>query len=882
MPIAGQQRLWHSLALESVLHELDTDPTVGLSEAEAAHRRDAFGANELVDRGSRSVWRMLWEQLSAVMVLVLLAAGGVSLALGDVKDALAILAIVVLNAALGLSQEYRAEQAMAALKRLAAPNVRAYRDGAVRDVSARTLVLGDVLLVEAGNLVAADCRILESANLSVEEAALTGESAAVDKDASAVVAAEAPLGDRFNMLYSGTAVSYGRGRAVVVATGMQTELGRIASALQAVPRSDTPLQRRLDQLARRLAVAALILVGLIFGFGLLRGEEPGLMFLTSVSLAVAAVPEGLPAVVTISLALGAQRMLRRKALIRQLPAVETLGSVTVICSDKTGTLTQNRMSVSTIEAAGSRFDPAQRLDLGDSPALQLMLVGAGVCNDVFVRRDPRESVGDPTETALVEAAGRFGLWKDELASELPRVTEVPFDSNRKRMTTVHRIDGREHVAQIETGYVAFSKGAVDALLDVSSRAWRDSGVVPVTAAVRADIAAADARLSASGARVLGLAYRALMRPDADPLEQDLVFVGMFGLIDPPREDARQAVAACLAAGIRPVMITGDHPLTAHHIAQQLDFPNSENVLAGVELEHLSPRQLAERASSTAVFARVSPAHKLAIVAALQQQGEIVAMTGDGVNDAPALKQADIGVAMGLMGTDVAREAADMVLLDDRFATILAAVEEGRAIYDNIRKFLRYLLSTNAGELWVMLLGPVLGLPLPLMPLQILWINLVTDGLPALALAVEPAEAGVMRRPPRPSSENLLDRPMVVEVLWVGLLMAFVTLSVGLLAWRTGNPDWQTMLFTTIALTQMGQALAVRSEKDSIFRIGLLSNPAMIAAVLATVVLQGLVVYVPALQSIFGTRPLEPGELLVCLGSSTILLWAVELKKLLQR
>ena len=881
VPTSAKQQSWHSMDLESVLQGISTDPSVGLSESEAAERLDALGANELVDRGTRSVWRMLWEQLTAVMVLVLLAAGVVSLVLGDIKDALAILAIVVLNAALGLSQEFRAEQAMAALKRLAAPNVRVYRDGTVHDVPARSLVLGDVVLVEAGNLVAADCRLLESTNLRAEEAALTGESQAVDKDASTVVAADVPLGDRVNMLYLGTAVSYGRARAVVVATGMQTELGRVASAIQAVPRGQTPLQRRLDQLARRLAVAALALVGIIFGFGLLRGEESGLMFLTSVSLAVAAVPEGLPAVVTISLALGAQRMLRRKALIRQLPAVETLGSVTVICSDKTGTLTQNRMAVASIAAADERFDSTSSVDLRSRPALRLMLAGAGVSNDVFVKRDPREIVGDPTETALVEAAGRFGLWKDELERELPRIAEVPFDSSRKRMTTVHRVDSGAHVAELETPYVAFTKGAVDMLLEVSSYAWLGSRIEPLTPTARARIVEADARLAGEGSRVLGMAYRPLTVPSADGVENDLVFLGMVGLIDPPRDDARQAVAACVQAGIRPVMITGDHPLTAHHIAQQLAFPGG-SVLSGAELDRLPAAQVAERVNSTAIFARVSPEHKLAIVAALQRHDEIVAMTGDGVNDAPALKQADIGVAMGLMGTDVAREAADMVLLDDRFATIVAAVEEGRAIYDNIRKFLRYLLSTNAGELWVMLLGPLLGLPLPLLPLQILWINLVTDGLPALALAVEPPEQGLMRRPPRPPGESLLNRAMAFEVLWVGLLMAFVTLAVGLVAWRTGNPDWQTMVFTTIALSQMGQALAVRSERHSIFRLGLLSNPAMIGAVLVTVALQGLVVYVPALQSIFGTRPLELNELLVCLGASTILLWAVELKKLLQR
>jgi Ca2+-transporting ATPase len=449
------------------------------------------------------------------------------------------------------------------------------------------------------------------------------------------------------------------------------------------------------------------------------------------------------------------------------------------------------------------------------------------------------------------------------------------------MTTVQRIDSVEAVGSFETPYVAFTKGAVATVLDVASRARMPQGTVPITPTVRTNILEEDARVAAEGIRVLGVAYRALSDPRSESAEQDLEFLGMFGVIDPPRDDARQAVAACVRAGIRPIMITGDHPLTAQYIARDLGFP-SEDVLAGPELTRLDHVQLGDRARSTSVFARVSPEHKLAIVAALQQQGEIVAMTGDGVNDAPALKQADIGVAMGMIGTDVAREAADMVLLDDRFATIVAAVEEGRAIYDNIRKFLRYLLSTNAGELWVMLLGPLLGLPLPLLPLQILWINLVTDGLPALALSVEPPEPGVMRRPPRPPSESLLNRPLVIEVLWVGLLMALVALVIGVVAWRTGNPNWQTMVFTTIALTQLGQALAVRSERESVFRLGLMSNPAMLGAVLMTVALQCLVVYVPALQEVFGTRPLDLPELLTCIVASTTLLWAVEIKKAVLR
>ncbi len=916
---------WYRLEVADVLARLESDPERGLSQAEAQRRLAECGPNELVERGLKSPWRILWEQLTAVMVVILIVAAVISLALGDYKDAIAIMAIVVLNAVLGFVQEYRAEKAMAALKKLAVPTVKVRRDGHVREISARELVPGDIVLLEAGGLVPADGRLLESVNLRVQEAALTGESEPVDKDPSALVEKDLLLADRRNMVYMGTVVTYGRGMAVVTETGMRTELGRIAEMIQTVEREPTPLQRRLEQLARGLAVAALAIVTVVFVLGVLRGEDVELMFLTAISMAVAAVPEGLPAVVTIALALGAQRMLKRHALIRKLPAVETLGSVTVICSDKTGTLTENRMTVTVLDVAGrtvsltelfqrdrsvwmepgnphpvAEAPPLQRATVAETPvaqldpSLRLLLMGAALCNDVIL--EPADdgsgtlrAVGDPTEAALVVAAAQCGLLKPELERALPRVAEAPFTSERKRMTTIHKLVGDgflELVTWNPQPYVAFTKGAVDGLLEVSSQVWVDGHSEPLDEEWRQRIQAANDRLAQNGMRVLGVAFRPLESlPDEvgeETLERDLIFVGLAGMIDPPRPEVKEAVQTCKTAGIRPVMITGDHPLTAQHIARELSIATDGRVLTGRELARMSVEELEAVVEEVAVYARVSPEHKLKIVQALQDKGHIVAMTGDGVNDAPALKKADIGVAMGITGTDVSKEAADMVLLDDNFATIVAAVEEGRVIYDNIRKFIKYTMTSNAGEIWVMLLAPFLGMPLPLLPLQILWINLVTDGLPGLALTVEPAERDIMRRPPYHPRENIFGRGMGRDILWIGLLMGLVSLGMGFWVWRSGHPTWQTMVFTTLTLSQMGNALALRAEHDSLFTIGLLSNKFLLGAVLLTFGLQLAVVYVPFLQGIFKTVALPPLDLAISLILSTVVFWGVELEKWLLR
>ncbi len=901
---------WYQQDSADVLRQLEVNAASGLTEAEAARRLQKYGINELVGTGMRSPWRILWEQLTALMVVILIIAAAVSTLMADYKDAIAISVIVALNTLLGFAQEYRAEKAMDALRKLAVPSVRVRRNAEITNIPAIKLVPGDIVLLETGNVVAADCRVLEIADLQTQESALTGESQPIRKIAGALHQASLPLGDRRSMVYMGTFVTAGRGQAVVTATGMRTELGRIASLVQTVQREPVPLQRRLGHLGQRLAAIALFLVAVIFTLGLLRGEELKLMFLTAVSIGVAAIPEGLPAIVTIALTLGAQRMLRRKVLIRKLSAVETLGSVTVICSDKTGTLTENQMTVATLNLAdrtlefpsflqSSTVDGASVEEMRRS-GFGLLLAGGALCNDAIQKPNGKQPgliviLGDPTEAALVIAANDLGLSKSELEGLMPRVGEIPFTSERKRMTTVHRMPTvpppfpLEAAARHSTGgipFVAFTKGAPGELLRASDTVWIDGKIERLSDSLRERLTQATDHLAGKGMRVLGVAFRyldslpALM--DDETIERDLTFVGIVGMIDPPRREVAAAVATCGAAGIRPVMITGDHLLTAKYIAEQLGITHDGEIIAGPQLDRLSSDQLKRSAGRTSVYARVSPEHKLRIIQALQERGEIVAMTGDGVNDAPALKRADIGVAMGVTGSDVAKETADMVLLDDNFATIVAAVEEGRVIYDNVRKFIKYILATNSGEIWVMLVAPFLGMPLPLLPLQILWMNLVTDGFPALALAMEPAEYGTMRRPPYHPKENILGRGMGRHIIWVGILMACLSVSVGYGYWRVNHPNWQTMLFTTLTLSQMAHVMAIRSERGSLFQIGLLSNKPLLAAVMLTIGLQLGLIYVPFLRGVFKTMALSPHDLGLSILLSSSVFAAVELEKWLMR
>lgn len=863
---------WHARTSEAIAAELGSNLSSGLGEAEAARRLEAQGPNALPEGRRRGPLRILLSQFSQFMVLVLVAAAVIAGVIGEPEDTIAIIAIVVLNAILGFVQEHRAERAMAALKSLTAQQARVRRGAAARTIPASQLVTGDLVLLEDGNVIPADLRLSQAARLRVDESALTGESHPAEKHIRTLPEDAVSLADRHNMAYKGTTVAAGRGAGIVVATGLRTELGRIATLLQETPEVATPLQRRLALLARRLALAALALCGVIFGVGLLRGEAPIMMFLTALSLAVAAIPEALPAVVTVSLAVGARRMAARNALIRRLPAVETLGSVTFICADKTGTLTENRMRVEAIRLPGSwGRDLPPTPDHGpDSLWLTLAL-----CNDVIPGPGGLPA-GDPTEIALWRAASDAGFQKAELEEQMPRLAEFPFSPERGRMTTVHR-QGR--------GVTALIKGAAEQVLPRCGQAVTTAGLAPLDHPAAA--AAAEA-MAVDGYRVLALARRDFNKlpEDLSPeaIEADLVFVGLAGLLDPPRLEARDAVADCQRAGIRVVMITGDHPGTATAIARRLAIleDHDHRVLTGPQLDRLTGQALKEAVLATRVYARAAPRHKLTIVQALQAEGQFVAMTGDGVNDAPALQRADIGVAMGRTGTDVAREAAHMVLLDDNFASIAAAIREGRRIYDNIRKFVRYALTCNSAEIWTLLLAPFLGLPTPLLPIQILWINLVTDGLPGLALAVEPEESAVMHRPPRRPSESVFAHGLWQHVLWVGLLMGGVTLFSEAWAVHLGAGRWQSVVFTVLALSQLGHLLAIRSERDSIFRQGLRSNLPLLGAVLLTVGLQLATLYLPALNAVFRTVPLSPAELFVCFALSAVPFIAVEVEKLLIR
>jgi P-type Ca2+ transporter type 2C len=910
---------WYKLPVADALQQIGTKPDAGLSSAQAQELRAKFGPNELQEKAGRSRLAILWEQFSGILTILLVIAALISLILGDWIEAVAILVIVILNALLGYTQETKAEQSMAALKQMAVPEVRVRRNGDIQEISALDLVPGDIVILETGNIVPADGRLVSGVNLRVEEAALTGESEPVEKEADLIFDTDKALGDRRNMLYSGTIVNYGRGEFVVTSTGMQTELGHIATLIQGVEDDETPLQQRLDRLGKVLAYAALALVTVVILLGILRGESDiEELLLTAVSLAVAAVPEALTAVVTIALSLGAQRMLKRRALIRRLPAVETLGSVSVICSDKTGTLTLNRMTVTVVDVANHSFhfihnEATGRMEIeqehepgattSGEPTLDLLLIGGALNSDATlnVRGEDLNAIGDPTEAALVNAAALVQIRKPDLESVFPRIAEVPFDSIRKRMTTLHTTpDGRENLPaslapiwdrrfgadEALPPYVAFTKGAIDSLLAVSSSVWVDGDIHPLDDEWQSRIMTAHDEMAAKGMRVLAVALKPWDRPPDETtdkaLEKELILIGMFGMIDPPRPEVRDAVMQCRAAGIRPVMITGDHPLTARHIAQQVGISDNDEFLTGQELDRLSPRELERRVAKVSVFARVSPEHKLKLIDLYQRQNNIVSMTGDGVNDAPALKKADIGVAMGITGTDVAKGAADMVLLDDNFATIVAAVEEGRIIYDNIRRFIKYLLSCNASEIAVMIIGPFLGMPLPLLPLQILWMNLVTDGLPALALGIEPAEKDVMNRPPYSATESVFGRNMPQFIVVFGILMSLLALVPGYLLWRAGDPGWQTAIFTTLVFSQLAMALGVRSERQSLFRIGLFTNPAMLLALVVTIALQFVLIYWSPAQRIFRTVPLSAFDLGLSIGLAFLLLVIVEIWKAIVR
>lgn len=938
--------LWHTLEVDKALEMLDSDANSGLTTQEVEQRSQKYGLNELEENGGRSPWQILLDQFTNIMLLMLIAVAFISgfldlMALsggtlkdGEVpfKDTIAIMAIVILNGILGYVQESRAEQALAALKKLSSPLVRVLRDGKLSEVAAKELVPGDVMLLEAGVQIAADGRLIEQSNLQVRESALTGEAEAVNKQAILTLPEDTSLGDRLNSVFQGTEVLQGRGKVLVTNTGMRTELGKIAAMLQSVDSEPTPLQQRMTQLGNVLVSGSLILVAIVVGGGLIHDLIQGIgwknlqeLVEVSLSMAVAVVPEGLPAVITVTLALGTQRMVQHHALIRKLPAVETLGSVTTICSDKTGTLTQNKMVVqsiytnnSTFRVTGEGYTPTgdfelngKKASLDEYPEISAFLVSCAVCNDAVLQQQQGEwtILGDPTEGALVTLAGKGGIEQDQWNSKLPRVSEFPFSSERKRMSVICQLEavatGESSISAIDPAiagfvtseqYLMFTKGSPELTLERCAKIHLGNHAVAINEEHRSQILVANDQMAGKGLRVLGFAYKPLAEvpPDGshDTSEADLVWLGLVGMLDAPRPEVRAAVEECRQAGIRPVMITGDHQLTAQAIAVDLGIAQAgDRVLTGKELQLLSDQELEEQVDLVSIYARVSPEHKLRIVQALQRRGRFVAMTGDGVNDAPALKQADIGIAMGITGTDVSKEASDMVLLDDNFATIVAATKEGRVVYTNIRRFIKYILGSNIGEVLTIAAAPLLGLGgVPLTPLQILWMNLVTDGLPALALAVEPPEPDVMQRPPFSPRESIFARGLGSYMIRIGIIFAIITII--LMKWAyehshapgyQGHPDtWKTMVFTSLCLAQMGHAIAIRSNNQLTIEMNPFSNIFVLGAVVVTTILQLMLIYVPPLQSFFGTHELSLSELGICIGFSALMFVWIEGEKIFFR
>lgn len=913
---------WHTQTTETVLETLGSNVAAGLPADQAQAKLVQYGPNELAERPRPGFWQLLVDQFRNFVVIILIVSAVISISLGDVLEASAIMAIVVLNAVLGVIQESKAEEALAALKKMAAPDAHVLRDGHRITVPSREIVPGDIVFLEAGNYVPADLRLVESINLKIDEASLTGESAPVEKQASAVLPQDASLGDRINCAFMGTTVTYGRGAGVVVATGMQTQIGLIAEMIQSYEEEPTPLQRRLDQLGRWLGWGSLALCGIVFIEAIVQDTNLSLittqglipyliqtkqqivdLFIVAVSLAIAAVPEGLPAVVTICLALGMREMVRRNALIRRLPAVETLGSATVICSDKTGTLTQNEMMAVRLyvaewrlDVSGAGYQPTGKFDNYGDPAdprdnaeIMALLTGSLLCSDA--RLEPLETeegekryrmVGDPTEGALVVAAAKAGLWRDEVERRLPRVAEVPFDSERKRMSTIHRAE--------DGSTIAYVKGAPDVMLPLCDAILESGTEVELGPGRRNHIENVIRDLGREGLRVLAIGYRRLdavpKKIKAAEIEESLTLIGLVAMTDPARPEVGPAVESARQAGIRTMMITGDYPDTARAIAQQVGlWRNGSEVLTGAELNDLSDEQLAGRIDQVDIFARVSPQHKVRIVEALKARDHVVAMTGDGVNDAPALKRASIGVAMGITGTDVSKETADMVLTDDNYASIVSAVEEGRIIYSNIRKFVYYLLSCNMAEIMVIFLATLAGSPPPLTAIQLLWLNLLTDGAPALALGLEKGDPDIMERPPRPVNEPIINRLMVIGMIVQTIAITSVVLAAYYIGWNWDHSNLalaRTMAFVTLSASELVRSYTARSERASLFRLGVFSNKYMQYAVSLSVILLLGVIYVPVLRPVFGTALLGMREWAVVLPLLLVPGIAAEITKAIVR
>jgi Ca2+-transporting ATPase len=877
-------------SIDEVIQYSKTDLKIGLSSPEVKKRLDEVGPNQLEEKKGRTPWDMFLEQFKDVLVLILLISALVSFILGEVSDAIVIAIILILNATLGVVQEYKAEKSLAALKKMTTPNALVIRDGKQARIEATQLVPGDIVLLESGDHIPADLRLSMVTNLKIQEAVLTGESVPVEKTDEIIDKDNISTGDQNNMAFMGTAVISGRGRGIVVATGMKTEMGQIAGMLEEQKQEETPLQKKLNQVGKKLGLIILIVVGFVVLIGYLRGIEFFEMFLIGISLAVAAVPEGLPAVVTVVLALGVQRMIKKHVIVRRLPAVETLGATTVICSDKTGTLTQNQMTVrklvlpeKKIEVEGEGYQPVgkfyqteQEIQPQTNSDLSLLLKGAVLCNNAELQKNNEsnqwEIIGDPTEGALVVTAAKAGYDKKKLEEDYPRIKEFPFDSDRKQMSTLHQTpDGSQ---------IIFVKGAPDQVISFCTYYQKNGTKEEMGESIKNKVLSQNRELAEEALRVLAIAFRFVDKENLDEIkeikdaEKELIFLGLMAMIDPPRKEAIESVKTCLRAGIHPIMITGDYSLTAKAIASELGIYHSgDRIITGEELEKMSQSELEEAVGNTTIFARVSPRHKRRIVSALQKNKQVVAMTGDGVNDAPALKESDIGIAMGITGTDVTKEASDMILTDDNFASIVAAVEEGRKIYQNIKKFIHYLISCNLGEIVTIAGAIFIGLPYPLIPIQILWVNLVTDGLPALALGLDPAEKDTMQIPPRDPNKGIFSGKMGFNIFSQGIFIGLLSLS----AFYIGISFYsleiaRTMAFATLSFSQLAQSLNSRSQKFSIFRIGLFTNLYLIMAIFISGLLQFLVMVIPSLQVIFKTVPLTLNQwwIIIILSLSPII------------
>lgn len=885
---------WHTISAESALDRLATDPGRGLSAAEAGERLRKHGPNQLAGKEPPSLLSRFIEQFRDYLIYILIAAAVVSVLLGEAADAVIILAVVIINAVVGVIQESRAEKAIEALRKLSAPRAVVVRDGRSLEIPAAEVVPGDIVQIDAGRVIPCDLRWIETVNLKADESALTGESVPVEKDSSHSAAQDDPLGDRFNMGYSSTIATYGRGLGVAVATGMDTEVGSIARMIEAEPDEATPLQVKLDDFGKKLGTGIMVLCAVMFALGLgeelIRGgtiskESLFGLFLTSISLAVAAIPEGLPAIVTIVLAIGVQLMSREKALVRRLPAVETLGSVTMICSDKTGTLTRNKMSVTAFDCDGASGEPAA-MDMGRE-AHRLLVEVMALCNDASTGEDPSAVTGDPTEIALLELARGLGMGQAELVAANPRIGEEPFDSGRKMMSTSHAGQGGKFVA---------TKGAVDRILDRCVSWYSGGKVLPLDGNARAAILSAADGMAGRALRVLGAAWRPLAEGEEESgegLERNLVYLGCVGMIDPPRLEVRDSIAASKVSGIGVAMITGDHKATALAIARDLGIASSEDeALSGTEIDRLDDTGLAERARKVRVFARVSPEHKVRIVKAFRANGHIVSMTGDGVNDAPSLKAADIGVAMGITGTDVAKNASDMILADDNFATIVRAIEEGRNIYNNIKKAVVYLISCNAGEIVTVFSAVLFGFPIPLLPIHILWINLVTDTFPALALGMDPGDPDIIKEKPRDPSESLFAHGAMRRIVDNGLLIGIASIAAFFIGRARGislglGADaalglGRTMTFATLGLSQLFHAFNLRHQTRSIVSTGIFSNKYLVGAFVVGALLQILVIAIPPVAGFFSLIPMGLTEWGIVAGLSFLIVPLNEAGKWLMR